>query len=88
MHLNDCEIATREVQGQRLVMLFGPRKVTASEGAALLAQYFATHIGPDPIYVSKEGGWQVLEAAPVAAAVPAVEAVEESAADTAPKRKK
>lgn len=69
MHLNDCEVSTREVRGHRLVILFGPHKVSEAEGGALLSQYFATHIGPAPIFASPDG-WQVLEPAP--AAVPEV----------------
>lgn len=66
MHLSDCEISTREVKGHRLVILFGPHALNATEGAALLGQYGATHGGPTPIYASPSG-WQVLE--PVAAVV-------------------
>lgn len=79
MHLNDCEISTREVRGHQLVILFGARKVTADEGAALLGQFVATHGGTsNPIFASPQG-WQILEAAapavaPVAEPAPAAEA--------------
>lgn len=66
MHLNDCEVSTREVKGHRLVILFGPHKVSEAEGGALLSQYFATYTGPAPIFASPDG-WQVLEPAPAAA---------------------
>lgn len=68
MHLNDCELYLREVRGQRLAIIAGPRAVTAAEGAALLDQYFASCIGPQPVYTSP-AGWQVLEPVPAAAPV-------------------
>lgn len=71
MHLADCEIADVEVKGKRLVILYGPTKINATEAAALLSQFGATHGGPVPIFASPDG-WQVLEPAP--AAVPEVSA--------------
>ena len=64
MHINACEVFAREVRGLRLNIIVGPREVTPAEGSALLAQFYATHTGREPIY-AHPGGWQVLE--PIAA---------------------
>ena len=76
MHMNECEISTREVRGQRLVILYGDRRLNAAEAGALYAQYFGTHTGPVPIYASPEG-WQVLEPAPAVVEAPAEVATDE-----------
>lgn len=68
MHLNDCEVFAREVRGQRLSIIVGPRAVTPAEGSALLDQFFGTHTGPAPVFASPEG-WQILEPAPAVAPV-------------------
>jgi hypothetical protein len=63
MHINDCEVFSREVRGQRLAIIAGPRPITPAEGAALLEQFYARATGPEPIY-SSPGGWQILEPVP------------------------
>lgn len=87
MHINACEICTREVRGLRLNIIVGSREVTPAEGSALLAQFYATHTGREPIY-AHPGGWQVLEPIPAGESAAASEAPAKPAAVSAPAKRR